>query len=117
MDPTAADIIHQLVSALQGVLSPLPLRFPPHLSPRLLLTLPRLRVHRRTRKWHTSPARWPRPLPTLCSEGTASLLCLLSAYSLQGALLSWTVDGAEVNEAQKNGIYSRISTLTLSKER
>ncbi|KAG7324535.1 hypothetical protein KOW79_012551 [Hemibagrus wyckioides] len=58
------------------------------------------------------------------SEGTASLLCLLSAYSPQGALLSWTVDGAEVNEGvltsteeQKNGVYSRSSTLTLSKER
>ncbi|KAG7324520.1 hypothetical protein KOW79_012536 [Hemibagrus wyckioides] len=36
----------------------------------------------------------------------------------------WTVDGAEVNEGvltsteeQKNGVYSRSSTLTLSKER
>ncbi|KAK3526092.1 hypothetical protein QTP70_015109, partial [Hemibagrus guttatus] len=58
------------------------------------------------------------------SEGTASLLCLLSAYSPQGALPSWTVDGAEVNEGvltsteeQKNGVYSRSSTLILSKER
>ncbi|KAK2834171.1 hypothetical protein Q7C36_014872 [Tachysurus vachellii] len=58
------------------------------------------------------------------SDGTASLLCLLSAYSPQGALPSWTVDGAEVNEGvltsteeQKDGIYSRSSTLTLSKER
>ncbi|KAF4081599.1 hypothetical protein AMELA_G00162890 [Ameiurus melas] len=58
------------------------------------------------------------------SEGSALLLCLLSAYSPQGALLSWTVDGAEVNEGvltsteeQKNGTYSRSSTLTLSKER
>ncbi|XP_060760076.1 immunoglobulin lambda-like polypeptide 1 [Neoarius graeffei] len=32
------------------------------------------------------------------SEESASLLCLLSAYSPQGALLSCTMDGAEVNE-------------------
>ncbi|KAK2834169.1 hypothetical protein Q7C36_014870 [Tachysurus vachellii] len=58
------------------------------------------------------------------SDGTASLLCLLSAYSPQGALPSWTVDGAMVNEGvltsteqQTDGIYSRSSTLTLSKER
>ncbi|KAG7324550.1 hypothetical protein KOW79_012566 [Hemibagrus wyckioides] len=58
------------------------------------------------------------------SNETALILCLLSAYSPQRALLSWTVDGAEVNEGvltsieeQKNGVYSRSSTLTLSKER
>ncbi|KAI5615385.1 immunoglobulin lambda-1 light chain-like isoform X2, partial [Silurus asotus] len=57
------------------------------------------------------------------SEGSTSLLCLLSDYSPQGALPSWTVDGVEVNEGvltstedQKNGVYSRSSTLTLSKE-
>ncbi|KAF7702415.1 hypothetical protein HF521_001698 [Silurus meridionalis] len=58
------------------------------------------------------------------SEGSSSLLCLLSDYSPQGALPSWTLDGVEVNEGvltstedQKNGVYSRSSTLTLSKER
>ncbi|KAK3557958.1 hypothetical protein QTP86_004287 [Hemibagrus guttatus] len=57
------------------------------------------------------------------SEGTASLICLLSAYSPQRALLGWTVDGAEVNEGvltsteeHNNGVYSHSSTLTLSKE-
>uniref|UniRef100_W5ULX4 Ig kappa chain V-III region CLL n=1 Tax=Ictalurus punctatus TaxID=7998 RepID=W5ULX4_ICTPU len=58
----------------------------------------------------------------LC-EGSASLLCLLSAYSPQGALVSWTVDGSEVKdgvltsaEEQKKDGYTRSSTLTLSKE-
>ncbi|KAL6459772.1 hypothetical protein MHYP_G00315310 [Metynnis hypsauchen] len=53
------------------------------------------------------------------SEGSASLLCLLSGYSPQGAQVSWTVDGSEVKEGvltsieeEKNGRYS---TLTLSK--
>ena len=56
------------------------------------------------------------------SEGSASLLCLLSAYSPQGALVSWTVDGSEVKdgvltsaEEQKKDGYTRSSTLTLSK--
>ncbi|KAI5086748.1 immunoglobulin lambda-1 light chain-like isoform X2 [Silurus meridionalis] len=58
------------------------------------------------------------------SEGSSSLLCLLSDYSPQGALPSWTMDGVKVKdvvltstEDQKNGVYSRSSTLTLSKER
>ncbi|KAG7320606.1 hypothetical protein KOW79_016459 [Hemibagrus wyckioides] len=57
------------------------------------------------------------------SEGSASLLCLLSGYSPQGALVSWTVDGSQVNtgvltsaEEEKSGRYSRSSTLTLSKD-
>ncbi|KAK3525616.1 hypothetical protein QTP70_000930 [Hemibagrus guttatus] len=56
------------------------------------------------------------------SEGSASLLCLLSAYSPQGALVSWTVDGSVVKdgvvtsaEEQKKDGYTRSSTLTLSK--
>ncbi|KAL6473423.1 hypothetical protein MHYP_G00169840 [Metynnis hypsauchen] len=56
------------------------------------------------------------------SEGSSSLFCLLSGYSPQGAQVSWTVDGSEVKEGvltsveeEKNGRYSRSSTLTLSK--
>ncbi|KAL6473517.1 hypothetical protein MHYP_G00170780 [Metynnis hypsauchen] len=56
------------------------------------------------------------------SEGSASLLCLLSGCSPQGVLVSWTVDGSEVKEGvltsveeEKNGCYSRSSTLTFSK--
>uniref|UniRef100_A0A3B1IH27 Ig-like domain-containing protein n=1 Tax=Astyanax mexicanus TaxID=7994 RepID=A0A3B1IH27_ASTMX len=63
-----------------------------------------------------------RPSSLQLSEGSASLLCLLSGYSPQGALVSWTVDGSEVKdgvltsaEEEKNGRYSRSSTLTLSK--
>lgn len=55
------------------------------------------------------------------SEGSASLLCLLSGYSPQGALVSWTVDGTEVTngvltspEEATNGRFSRSSSLTLS---
>ncbi|XP_072525996.1 immunoglobulin lambda-like polypeptide 5 [Salminus brasiliensis] len=62
------------------------------------------------------------PSPLQVSEGSASLLCLLSGYSPQGALVSWTVDGSEVKEGvltsveeEKNGRFSRSSTLTLSK--
>ncbi|KAI4894223.1 hypothetical protein NFI96_007332, partial [Prochilodus magdalenae] len=58
------------------------------------------------------------------SGGSASLLCLLSGYSPQGAQVSWTVGGSEVKEGvltsgevEKNGRYSRSSTLTLSKTR
>ncbi|KAI4886321.1 hypothetical protein NFI96_008184, partial [Prochilodus magdalenae] len=58
------------------------------------------------------------------SGGSASLLCLLSGYSPQGAQVSWTVGGSEVKEGvltsgevEKNGRYSRSSTLTLSKAR
>ncbi|KAI5627702.1 phostensin [Silurus asotus] len=57
------------------------------------------------------------------SDRSASLLCLLSAYSPQGALVSWTVDSSEVKdgvltspEEQKKDGYTRSSTLTLSKE-
>ena len=57
------------------------------------------------------------------SEGSASLLCLLSAYSPQGALVSWTVDGSQVKdgvltsaEEENKGGYTRSSTLTLSKD-
>ncbi|KAF4079907.1 hypothetical protein AMELA_G00183620 [Ameiurus melas] len=75
--------------------------------------------------------RVPHLPPCLCSlrpsaalsEGSASLLCLLSGYSPQGALVSWTVDGSVVKnevltsaEEEKNGRYSRSSTLTLSKD-
>lgn len=63
-----------------------------------------------------------RPSSLQLSEGSASLLCLLSGYSPQGALVSWTVDGSEVKdgvltsvEEEKNGRYSRSSTLTLPK--
>ncbi|KAI4879746.1 hypothetical protein NFI96_022968, partial [Prochilodus magdalenae] len=58
------------------------------------------------------------------SGGSASLLCLLSGYSPQGAQVSWTVGGSEVKEGvltsgeeEKNGRYSRSSTLTLNKAR
>ncbi|KAL7858690.1 hypothetical protein AOLI_G00187920 [Acnodon oligacanthus] len=62
------------------------------------------------------------PSPLQLSEGSASLPCLLSGDSPQGALVSWTVDGSEVKEGvltsveeEKNGCYSCSSTLTLSK--
>ncbi|KAF5883633.1 Ig lambda-3 chain C region, partial [Clarias magur] len=69
------------------------------------------------------PSVSPLPPSSLqLSEGSASLLCLLSAYSPQGALVSWTVDGSEVKdgvltsaEEQKKDGYTRSSTLTLSK--
>ncbi|CDQ71759.1 unnamed protein product [Oncorhynchus mykiss] len=58
------------------------------------------------------------------SGGSATLACLLSGYSPQGAMVSWEVDGAEVKkgvltttEEEKGGRYSRSSTLTLSKAR
>ncbi|KAI5093868.1 immunoglobulin lambda-1 light chain-like isoform X2, partial [Silurus meridionalis] len=61
--------------------------------------------------------------PRQLSEGSSSLLCLLSGYSPQGALVSWTVDGSEVKtgvlnsaEEEKNDGYSLSSTLTLSKD-
>ncbi|KAK2834065.1 hypothetical protein Q7C36_014766 [Tachysurus vachellii] len=63
------------------------------------------------------------PSPVQVCEGSASLLCLLSGYSPEGALVSWTVDGSEVkdgvltsSEEEKNGRYSCSSTLTLSKD-
>ncbi|XP_071400037.1 immunoglobulin kappa light chain-like [Centroberyx affinis] len=57
------------------------------------------------------------------SGGEATLLCLLSGYSPQGAQVSWAVDGREVTagvltgeEAERDGGKSvRSSTLTLSK--
>uniref|UniRef100_A0A8C7R4N4 Ig-like domain-containing protein n=1 Tax=Oncorhynchus mykiss TaxID=8022 RepID=A0A8C7R4N4_ONCMY len=56
------------------------------------------------------------------SGGSASLACLLTDYSPQGALVSWEVDGLEVSqgvvtspEEEKEGLYRRSSTLTLSK--
>ncbi|KAI5100786.1 immunoglobulin lambda-1 light chain-like isoform X1, partial [Silurus meridionalis] len=52
-------------------------------------------------------------------EGPSLLLSLLSAYSPQGVMVSWTVDGSEVNEGvltspeeQKKDGYTRSSTLT-----
>ncbi|KAI5100892.1 immunoglobulin lambda-1 light chain-like isoform X2, partial [Silurus meridionalis] len=63
------------------------------------------------------------PSPLQLSEKSFLLLCLLSDYSPQGALVSWIVDGSEVKdgvltsaEEEKNGRYSRSSTLTLSKD-
>ncbi|CAB1327829.1 unnamed protein product, partial [Coregonus sp. 'balchen'] len=56
------------------------------------------------------------------SGGSATLACLLTGYSPQGALVSWEVDGLEVSkgvvtspEEEKEGLYRRSSTLTLSK--
>uniref|UniRef100_A0A4W5JF38 Ig-like domain-containing protein n=1 Tax=Hucho hucho TaxID=62062 RepID=A0A4W5JF38_9TELE len=58
------------------------------------------------------------------SGGSATLVCLTSGYSPQGAMVSWEVDGAEVKEGvlttteeEKDGHFSRSSTLTLSKAR
>uniref|UniRef100_A0A673VNP3 Ig-like domain-containing protein n=1 Tax=Salmo trutta TaxID=8032 RepID=A0A673VNP3_SALTR len=69
--------------------------------------------------------RRPTGLPVGCdtlSGGSASLVCLLTGYSPQGALVSWEVDGLEVSqgvvtspEEEKEGLYRRSSTLTLSK--
>lgn len=57
------------------------------------------------------------------SGGSATLACLLTKYSPQGAKVSWEVDGTEVTEGvlttseeEKSGSYSSFSTLTLSKE-
>lgn len=58
------------------------------------------------------------------SKGSATLACLLSGYSPQGATVTWEVDGQEVTEGvvssseeEKSGRYSSSSTLSLSKER
>ncbi|KAK2870425.1 hypothetical protein Q8A67_024817 [Cirrhinus molitorella] len=58
------------------------------------------------------------------SGDSAALLCLLSSYSPQGALVSWTLDGSEVTEgvqtsaeSERDGRYSRSSVLSLSKAR
>uniref|UniRef100_A0A3Q2PNZ5 Ig-like domain-containing protein n=1 Tax=Fundulus heteroclitus TaxID=8078 RepID=A0A3Q2PNZ5_FUNHE len=57
------------------------------------------------------------------SRGSATLVCLLSGYSPQGAVVSWEVDGTEVREGvltspeeEKSGRYSSSSTLSLSQE-
>ncbi|KAF4079987.1 hypothetical protein AMELA_G00184590 [Ameiurus melas] len=56
------------------------------------------------------------PSPLQLCEESASLLCLLSGYSPQGALVSWTVDGSVVKnevltsaEEEKNSRYSRAA--------
>lgn len=58
------------------------------------------------------------------SEGSATLACLLTGYSPEGATVSWEVDGTEVTEGvlssseeEKGGRYSSSSTLSLSRER
>uniref|UniRef100_A0A668AF35 Ig-like domain-containing protein n=1 Tax=Myripristis murdjan TaxID=586833 RepID=A0A668AF35_9TELE len=58
------------------------------------------------------------------SGGSATLACLLTGYSPQGAVVSWEVDGTEVTEGvltsseeEKSGRYSSSSTLTLSRDR
>ncbi|KAK2891999.1 hypothetical protein Q8A73_017664 [Channa argus] len=55
--------------------------------------------------------------------GSATLACLLTGYSPQGAVVSWEVDGTEVTEGvlssseeEKNGRFSSSSTLTLNQE-
>ncbi|KAK2813079.1 hypothetical protein Q5P01_000883 [Channa striata] len=57
------------------------------------------------------------------SGGSATLACLLSGYSPQGAVASWEVDGTEVTEGvlssseeEKTGRFSSSSTLTLNQE-
>ena len=80
-----------------------------------------------------SPAAGPTVKPSVSllppsslqiSGDSAALLCLLSSYSPQGALVSWTLDGSEVTEgvvtsaeSEQDGRYSRSSVLTLSKAR
>ncbi len=80
-----------------------------------------------------SPAAGPTVKPSVSllppsslqiSGESAALLCLLSSYSPQGALVSWTLDGSEVTEgvvtsaeSEQDGRYSRSSVLTLSKAR
>lgn len=58
------------------------------------------------------------------SGGSATLVCLLSGYSPQGAVVSWEVDGTEVTEGvltsseeEKSGRYSSSSTLSLSQQK
>ncbi|XP_034714327.1 Ig kappa chain V region Mem5 isoform X2 [Etheostoma cragini] len=58
------------------------------------------------------------------SGGSATLACLLTGYSPQGAVVSWDLDGTEVTEGvlssseeEKGGRYSSSSTLSLSQER
>uniref|UniRef100_A0A8C1PQU2 Ig-like domain-containing protein n=1 Tax=Cyprinus carpio TaxID=7962 RepID=A0A8C1PQU2_CYPCA len=68
-------------------------------------------------KWRSSLLP---PSSLQISGDSAALLCLLSSYSPQGALVSWTLDGSEVTEGvvtRQDGRYSRSSVLTLSKAR
>uniref|UniRef100_A0A671V793 Ig-like domain-containing protein n=1 Tax=Sparus aurata TaxID=8175 RepID=A0A671V793_SPAAU len=58
------------------------------------------------------------------SGGSATLACLLTGYSPQGAAVRWEVDGTEVTEGvlssseeERSGRYSSSSTLSLSRER
>uniref|UniRef100_A0A8C3ALU4 Ig-like domain-containing protein n=1 Tax=Cyclopterus lumpus TaxID=8103 RepID=A0A8C3ALU4_CYCLU len=58
------------------------------------------------------------------SGGSATLACLLSGYSPQGAVVSWEVDGTEVTEGvlssseeEESGRHSSSSTLNLSRQR
>ncbi|KAM9354830.1 immunoglobulin lambda-1 light chain-like [Pholidichthys leucotaenia] len=57
------------------------------------------------------------------SGGSATLVCLLTGYSPQGAVVSWEVDGSEVtegvltsSEVEKSGRYGSSSTLSLTKQ-
>uniref|UniRef100_A0A671V7A3 Ig-like domain-containing protein n=1 Tax=Sparus aurata TaxID=8175 RepID=A0A671V7A3_SPAAU len=57
------------------------------------------------------------------SGGSATLACLLTGYSPQGAAVRWEVDGTEVTEGvlssseeERSGRYSSSSTLSLSRE-
>ncbi|KAK7877028.1 hypothetical protein WMY93_032268 [Mugilogobius chulae] len=69
------------------------------------------------------PCLPPGPLSAAALWGRLSLLCLPSAYSPQGASVSWEVDGQELAdtgasqssvEQQKSGLYSSSSVLSLS---
>uniref|UniRef100_A0A665VMP9 Ig-like domain-containing protein n=1 Tax=Echeneis naucrates TaxID=173247 RepID=A0A665VMP9_ECHNA len=58
------------------------------------------------------------------SGGSATLACLLSGYSPEGAVVSWEVDGVQLTEGvrtsseeEKSGLYSSSSILSLSRER
>uniref|UniRef100_A0A665VM39 Ig-like domain-containing protein n=1 Tax=Echeneis naucrates TaxID=173247 RepID=A0A665VM39_ECHNA len=58
------------------------------------------------------------------SGGSATLACLLSGYSPDGAVVSWEVDGVQLTEGvrtsseeEKSGLYSSSSILSLSRER
>uniref|UniRef100_A0A4W5P744 Ig-like domain-containing protein n=1 Tax=Hucho hucho TaxID=62062 RepID=A0A4W5P744_9TELE len=55
-------------------------------------------------------------------QGNVALVCLANRGFPEGALVSWEVDGLEVSqgvvtspEEEKEGLYRRSSTLTLSK--
>uniref|UniRef100_W5LVQ5 Ig-like domain-containing protein n=1 Tax=Lepisosteus oculatus TaxID=7918 RepID=W5LVQ5_LEPOC len=62
------------------------------------------------------------PSPIELSANSATLLCLLSGYSPEGASVEWTVDGSKVTsgiltsaEEGRDGKFSRSSSLKLSK--